>query len=235
MLTPCIAGRRIQIFAIVIAVLISSECNLARAVVYDFDANDGGFVVTTPIPFDGPWVYSPGTGSWRTDGQGPENQHANTTDLTSPALVMSTASQVFLSFDHRYSFESGDWDGGAVFVSLNGGPFTYLAGSTFTSNGYNGTVLANSVSQLHGQQAFVSDSPGHNLSSYITSVADLGSFAAGNNIQVLFRAAYDTNTRGISPNWELQKVSLSVQVIPEPPGVLLIAIGVCALALRARR
>jgi hypothetical protein len=42
------------------------------------------------------------------------------------------------------------------------------------AGGPNGTVLANSVSELHGQTVFVQDSPNHQGPGYVTSTASLG-------------------------------------------------------------
>jgi hypothetical protein len=90
---------------------------------------------------------------------------------------LNAPGEVILSFDHRYAMEPGDWDGGAVFRSVNGGAFTYVPSFSFSSNGYSGTVVANSLSQLAGQGAFVLTSPNHGSGSFLTSVASLGTFS----------------------------------------------------------
>jgi hypothetical protein len=203
----------------------------------DFNANDGGFTVSTPQAYDGPWVYNAATGSWRQDGQQPDNGHPNTSLLESPTIPITVAGQVGLSFTHRYSFEqdSVNWDGGQVRVSVNGGPFTAVPGSAFTANGYNGAVGGGSSSALSGQPAFVGTTPGYtsgaSAAGFITSVASLGNFNAGDTVRVQFMAASDTNTRGpIVPNWEIDSgaltqggqlnVTLSVgAAITTPPGV----------------
>jgi len=206
----------------------------------DFNANDGGFTVTTPQAYDGPWVYNAATGSWRQDGQQPDNGHPNTSLLESPAIPITISGQVGLSFVHRYSFEPDQgttgWDGGQVRVSVNGGPFTAIPGTAFSANGYNGTVTGgNNSSALAGQPAFVLTTPGYtsgaNTAGFITSVANLGNFNAGDTVRIQFMAASDTNTRGpIVPNWEIDSgaltqggqlnVALSVgAAITTPPGV----------------
>jgi hypothetical protein len=177
----------------------------------DFNANNGGFTVTTPQPYDGPWVYNPATGSWQENGQGAtDSGHPNTSLLDSPGFTVTVAGQVILSFDHRYSFEQDatSWDGGQVRVSRNGGPFTAVPGSSFTTNGYNGTVGANSSSQLSGQQAFVGTSPNF-AGPFITSVVNVGSFNAGDVVRVEFFAGNDGNTTGPqTPSWEIDAVRL---------------------------
>jgi hypothetical protein len=178
----------------------------------DFNANNGGFTVSTPQAYDGPWVYNSATGSWRQDGQQAENGHPNTSFLDSPVIPITTAGTVTLSFNHRYSFEqdSVNWDGGQVRVSVNGGPFTAIPGSAFTSGGFNGSVGPGSSSQLNGQQGFVGTSAGFTTPAFITSVANLGYFNPGDTVRVEFMAASDTNTRGPNtPNWEIDSGQLT--------------------------
>jgi hypothetical protein len=181
----------------------------------DFNADNGGFTVTTPQAYDGPWMYNLGTGSWQQNGQETESNHPNTSLLDSPPLTITASGEVILSFQHRYSFEqdSTSWDGGQVRVSVNGGPFVAVPPTSFTSNSYNGTVGA-STSLLAGQPAFVGNSPGF---VFITSVATLGRFNAGDTLRVEFMAASDGNTKGLqTPNWEINAVQLvqgSVQTV----------------------
>jgi len=168
--------------------LTASPSQAAVLLSENFNGGDGGFTVDTPLPYDGPWVYSAGSGSWTEAGQGAENQHPNTSTLISPAIFVPQAGPVQLTFVHRYSFEQGNWDGGQVRVSVNGGPFTAVPSVAFTQNGYNGTVVANSASALAGQPAYVLDSTDF-AGSKLTSICTLGSFQAGDSIQVAFMAA----------------------------------------------
>lgn len=169
---------------------------------HDFSANDGGFTVTTPVAYDGPWVYNAGTGTWRENGQGPDNGQPNNSRLTSPAIAVTTSGGVTLSFDHRYSFEDGLYDFGNVLVSVNGGPFNKVHSEAFTQNGYNGADV------YTGTPGFVNDSPGFVR---ITSQAYLGLFNNGDSIRVQFLADNDGNTVGnqAPPSWELYKLSLN--------------------------
>jgi hypothetical protein len=175
-----------------------------------FNGGDGGFTVNTPVAYDGPWVYSAGSGSWTQDGQNSEDGHPNTSTLMSPAILVPQAGVgvVQLTFAHRYSFEAGQWDGGQVRISVNGGAFTAVPGANFTQNGYNGAVLENSQSALAGQSAFTENSPDF-ANTKLTSICTLGSFQAGDSIRVAFMAANDTNTRGqFEPNWEIDSLTI---------------------------
>ena len=168
----------------------------------DFNGGDGGFTVTTPLAYAGPWVYNAGTGSWRENGQIIENGLANISLLSSPLIVLTTAGGVTLSFDHRYSFEDGNWDGGQVLISVNGGAFTLVSGANFIQNGYNGLAFAHG-----GAPAFVGNSPGF-AGGFITSQAYLGAFNNGDTIRVQFSAANDANTTGLlaPPSWEIDSL-----------------------------
>ena len=128
--------------------------------------------------------------------------------LISPSATVAASGAVTLTFTHRYNFEqdaSGNWDGGAVYASLNNGPFTKV--TSFSSNGYNGTALA-SVWPL-GEQIFAGQSTDWGLSTLITTVADLGNLTAGDKVAVEFRGGWDQNTFPSSPNWEIGTVQIS--------------------------
>jgi len=74
-------------------------------------------------------------------------------------------------------------------VSVNGGAFVAVPGTSFTSNGYNGTVGPGSSSALNGQQGWVGTSPGY-TNGFLTSVAVLGNFNSGDLIRLrLWRPA----------------------------------------------
>lgn len=130
--------------------------------------------------------------------------------LSSPSALVGSTGNVTLTFTHRYNFETdvnGNWDGGAVFVSVNGGSFTKVPLSSFTSNGYSGTALA-SVWTL-GEEIFAGQSTDWGVPTLITSVADLGSLTAADTVAVEFRGGWDGNTFPVSPNWEIGTVQIS--------------------------
>ena len=186
----------------------------------NFNSGNGGFTVSTPIAYDGPWVYSAGTGSWREDGQQADNGHPNTSSLSSPVVNVPNAGVVTVTFAHRYSFEFDGtrWDGGQLLVSVNGGAFTTVPDASFMQNGYGGnTVASNSVSALAGQPAFTAESSGY-ATDFLTSRAVLGVLNAGDTVRVQFLAASDTNTRGTVPNWEIDSVVVATLDDVTKPG-----------------
>ncbi|MEY2409969.1 MAG: hypothetical protein QOF48_2639, partial [Verrucomicrobiota bacterium] len=176
----------------------------------DFNATGGGFTVSTPVAFNGPWAYNLARGSWQEHGQDPDNAHANTSLLNSPVSTVTTPGIVRVQFVHRYSFEYDGtaWDGGQVRVSINGGAYSTVPAAAFTQNGYNGSVASVSTSELRGQSSFISESANYGAG-YITTVAELGCFNPGDTLSVQFMAASDSNTRGQDPNWEIDSFAIT--------------------------
>ena len=212
----------------------------------DFNANDGGYTVTNVGVVEDPWTYSGAgpNGSWFTNGT--QNQNAPTSSaLTSPNINVTSAGPLTLSFLHRYNFEfdsvGNRWDGGAVFVSVNNGPFNQVPAGSFTTNGYDGVIAGNNA--LNGLSAFnsVSGFPGAetplpaNNGIFITSVATLGTFNLGDTIALRFLGAWDEFVEGNLPNWEITSLQLDTAAsIPEPATALFGVLGLAALAHRRR-
>ena len=178
------------------------------AYIIDFSESDGGFTVTNEN-HDDPWAYDAGAGTWSTDGSanGAIDEH---TRLTSPELTVDTDGLYVLSFDHRYDIEGGDWDGGGVFIRVNGGSFRYVEGAEFTENGYNtGSLIG--AHALGGLMGFGGISPGHAAGTYITSTAGPFPFSAGDIVQVEFLMANDQGSVGtMTPNWELDSLTITL-------------------------
>ncbi len=175
-----------------------------------FNANDGGYTVSTPVAFTGPWTYNAARGSWQESGQDADNGHPNTSLLNSTPYTVTAFGNVLLNLTHRWSFEHDGtaWDGGQIRVSVNGGAFTTLPLAAFIQNGYNGTVGPGSTSDLNGQPGFIAESSGY-AASYVVSTANLGLFNPGDTLRIQFFAGSDSNTRGQVPNWEIDQVALT--------------------------
>jgi len=185
----------------------------------DFEDSAGGFTVSNVNgPFDGPWTLDALHGTWSTAGQGSQVSSVPSTLLTAEPVVMQCDGDAVLVFSHRFSFESGDWDGGQLRLSVNGGPFTLVPGTAFSQGGYTGTVAANSTADIRGQPAFVFDSTGYEVVSFISSTARLGTFNAGDSLRVQFLASYDRDKGRGNPAWELDSVSLTQQCAGPAPG-----------------
>jgi hypothetical protein len=180
----------------------------------DFSANDGGFTVenTDPAP-PGPWTYDAANGVWTADGgedacTGPYNSR-----LISPTFVVPQSEEVTLTFNHRYSFEAGVWDGGQVQISVNGGAFTPVSPDNFTANGYPpGLIIGTGV--LLGTRAFNGDSPGYAAGTFITSSVILGAFKKNDTIAVQFLGAWDDCARASYPSWVIKDMKMAYGVAP---------------------
>ncbi len=131
--------------------------------------------------------------------------------ITSPPVTITATGEPTLTFTHRYSFEYDGtaWDGGAVYVSIDGGGFTQLAAGDFTEGGYTRPITGNNV--LFGLDGFNGDSPGYATGAVITSVVKLPPVLAGSTVQVRFLGAWDEGAMGQTPNWEIQSVTLDVE------------------------
>ena len=133
--------------------------------------------------------------------------------LVSPAATVGASGPVILTFNHRYNFEAtGDpYDGGAVFVSVNGGAFTYVPLASFSTNPYVGPTTANAGSTWAsgGEDVFFGESAGYATPSLITSVANVGTLTAGDTVRVEFRGGWDAATLNAPPAWEIGTVKLT--------------------------
>ncbi len=174
----------------------------------NFEGADGGFTVETPGgSIEAAWFHD-GV-SWYSQGENTGFGNDNASYLISPPITVTKAGVVKLTFDHRHSFEldATVWDGGAVEVSINGGPWTYVPAAQFEQNGYTGVVA--SAPALLGKQAFTGNSAGH--PAYLTSSCLLAGAQAGDTVSVRFVAAYDYGATGnlTPPGWQISRVQLS--------------------------
>jgi hypothetical protein len=177
--------------------------------IQDFAKSNGNFTVenTTPAP-PGPWVYVATNGLWSANGGESDCTGPYNSRLTSPAFVVPQSDEVTLSFTHRYSFESGMWDGGQVRISVNGGPFTPVAAENFTANGYApGKMEGTGI--LNGQPAFNGESVGYATNGFITSSVILGTFSQSDTIAVQFVGAWDECTTASVPGWQIKNVQFA--------------------------
>jgi hypothetical protein len=196
-----------------VAAMVSSA-GATDLLVQDFNANDGGFVQeatgNSPIPA----TYNAGSGTWSIEG---DDSGPATNTITSPAIAVSSTAGIQVSFDHRYSIEGGNWDGGGLQISIDGGAFINVPASAFSQNGYTNTgpLIGNHV--LGGLDGFNDESVGYGAGTFITSVANVGGAAAGSSIQIRFVGAFDEGARGVgTPNWEID--SILVDTLPDADG-----------------
>ncbi len=193
----------------------------ASLITADFSTGDGMFV-----PNSGNWTYT--APSWNLFGA----NGLTGAGLTSPTMTAS-GGQVTLQFSHTRNFEVA-FDGGYVELSVNGGAFSRVPGTSFSQNGYTSSLF-------NFGESFSGDFP-----TPLTSIADLGNFGVADNFALRFVANFDASVLRSTNAWNLLSVSLSNTelrpgfaadgAIPEPATTTLVLLGVAGvLGLRRYR
>ncbi len=135
----------------------------------------------------------------QTDGQKPDLPDEQS--LTSPTLNVG-AGPLVLSFQHRFAFENGNWDGGVIELSNDGG-------ATWTDIGvgaYNGSTNPATDAPIGANRpAFVNRSTG--WPSFVNVMRNLGTTYANQNVLIRFRIGADSSTG--APGWEIDDVNVS--------------------------
>jgi hypothetical protein len=128
------------------------------------------------------------------------------------------------SMQDRSSFESGQFDGGALEYRVNGGTWNNLSPSQVSVGGGSYNLISGSDNSLLGLYGFVEESTSFG-SSYVTSTFTLGTsgggnatFSVGNQIEFRFHGGWDSDTLGSSsPNWQIGSLTLNnLSAVPEP-------------------
>ena len=130
--------------------------------------------------FDATYATSGVTNFWGYDLETAAGDYAMS--MTSN-VTLPPGSNPFLRFRHAFGFENGNYDGGVVEYSLDGGGWTNTGGLSAV-NGYNGTISSAS-NALNTRPAFVNNSNG-----YISTRLSLSSLA-GHNVKFRFRLGTD--------------------------------------------
>jgi hypothetical protein len=124
--------------------------------------------------------------------------------LVSAPFAVSAVDPLSISFVHRYSFETGSYDGGVMELSDDfGSSWTDLGASAVP--GYSGTLTSGTGNPLGGRAAWVGDSPGYPSMTAVT--VNLGTVYAGQTVMLRFRHATDVAIG--APGWWIDDVSLS--------------------------
>ena len=191
------------------AIIIGLGAAGAQAqVVFDV-GGDGTIGDTTLTNSSGTAVVPAGGGYWTTDGGG-DGDGSIYARLDSPTLTVQNAGDVTLTFEHRYNFEN-DWDGGTVYMSVNGGAWTHVPTNAFTANGYVKVLDSSSAGGPFPdlEDTFTDKSTGYDTQAQLMSIANLGTFATSNTIAIQFRGGWDWGTVNSAPNWEIGTVKVT--------------------------
>ncbi|HEX7283217.1 MAG TPA: hypothetical protein VF239_14260 [Vicinamibacterales bacterium] len=120
--------------------------------------------------------------------------------IVSPLLHVGAA-PLTIAFQHRFAFEGGNWDGGVVEISNNGGAsWNAVNGAGF----YNGATNAVTSAPIGANRpAFVVRNAG--WPSFIMSSVDLGTTYANQQVLVRFRVGADESTG--APGWDIDNIA----------------------------
>jgi Zn-dependent metalloprotease len=136
---------------------------------------------------------------------------AGVLELTSPPIVLPTSTDFArATFDHWFAAEPG-FDGGNLWISVNGGAWQLVPPSEFTFNNYIAFLFSaeqGNTNPLAGQPAWTSANPGTvNGGSWGRTLVNLGNFArAGDTIKL--RWNFGTDGCAGRTGWYLDSVNL---------------------------
>jgi hypothetical protein len=137
--------------------------------------------------------------------------------LVSPLMQVGTGPLV-ITFRHRFSFESGGWDGGVIEISKDGG-------ATWTDIGvgsYNGSTNSVTIAPIGANRpAFVNRMTG--WPNFATVTRNLGTAYANENVMIRFRIGADESTG--APGWEIDDITVSG--LTNSPFTALVADAAC--------
>jgi hypothetical protein len=136
--------------------------------------------------------------------------------LTSPVFTVDGSGSANIQFDHSFIFESPNFDGGKVEMSVNGGAFTDV-NAAIVAGGYNGSIGAGGAFSGPG---FVNSSGGTIHSSLTAAIAP------GSTVQFRFRAGSDSGVGAFG--WTVDNIAITGVV--ETPFTTLVADPGCTTA-----
>jgi hypothetical protein len=129
-------------------------------------------------------------------GDAPDEQ-----SLVSPTLHVGSG-LLTLSFQHRFAFEGGNWDGGVVEITTNGG-------GSWTDIGvgaYNGSTNGVTSAPIGtNRPAFVLRSA--TWPNFVPVVLNLGNTYANQDVRIRFRIGADESTG--APGWDIDNINLA--------------------------
>lgn len=150
----------------------------------------------------GGWVAEGGPPGWVWSRQGEATLDpywngagvgfASDTRLVGPALEVSTAAPLVVTFDARWSFEYTDvaWDGAVLELSVDGGPWVDV--SRGADPGYQAVLWSEAGNPLGGRPAWGGTNPSWPATDTIT--LDLGDAFAGRTVRLGVRIGTDQAT-----------------------------------------
>jgi hypothetical protein len=134
--------------------------------------------------------------------------------LNDPIQIPASSASATLTFWHRFAFEgtgTGDYDGGVLETSTDGGGSWQDAGPNITTGGYNGTISSDFGNPLAGRMAWAQNPNG---SDFVQVIVNLLPYA-GQNLLFRFREGTDSSISGTG--WWVDDIQVSVvSLCPTP-------------------
>jgi hypothetical protein len=160
---------------------------------------------------------------WGPDNNGQtDGEKADAPDeqmLISPTMHVGTT-PLSISFAHRFAFEAGNWDGGVVEISTNGG----LNWTDIGAGAYNGTTRADTSAPIGASRpAFVNRMTG--WPNFANVTLNLGTAYANQDVKIRFRIGADESTG--NPGWDIDDISV-IGITNTPFTSLVAEAGVCS-------
>jgi hypothetical protein len=138
--------------------------------------------------------------------------------LMSPVLHVG-ANPLTLSFQHRFAFETGNWDGGVIEISTDGATWTDIGGTA-----YNGTTNPFTATPIGASRpAFVGRSAG--WPNFTAVTRNLGTTYANQDVRIRFRIGADESTG--APGWDVDNIAIG-GLAGTPFTSLVAQTGVCS-------
>ena len=121
----------------------------------------------------------------------PDPSDIGVNELVSPSFTLSSA--LPLTFQNRYGLEN-NFDGAVLEISIDGGAFQdiVVAGGSFVSGGYNGTISCAFSNPLAWCSAWTGISGGGGSPIYVTTSVNLPPAAVGHSVQLRWRVGTDS-------------------------------------------
>lgn len=141
-----------------------------------------------------PWVTTTTTPDTAPNAAfGNDGASAGDSTLVSPYVSVTSAAAT-VTFTKNYAFETPDWDGMVLEISVNGGPYQDItaAGGSFSAGGYTGTIRVATANPLSGRQGWIGSTAG----SYTTTTATLPASTNGQTVRLRWRIGADDAVGG---------------------------------------
>jgi hypothetical protein len=171
----------------------------------DVENGNEGWAVVSDLGSQSPWDIR-GITSTNNAWFGPNANEASDQSIESPVVTVG-AGNFSLIFDHRFDFESPDFDGGVIEITTNGGATwtdVITAGAT-AAMGYTGVLQTGGSNPLETRNAYTNTMPGY--PAFAQETIDFGNAFQGETVQIRFRVGCDLNT--VATGWDVDNIQFS--------------------------